>query len=381
MGDFSPTHDTDIHVEYMRQALDLARKGEGRTAPNPPVGAVIVSCGRVVGQGYHPRAGEPHAEVFALKAAGAQAHGADAYVTLEPCSHHGRTGPCCDALIAAGIRRVFVGICDPNPLVNGRGIKRLRAAGVEVVTGVFEDECRYLCAPFIKHVLCGRPLLTLKSAITLDGKTATSSGASQWITGTESRAHVHQVRDRVDAIMVGVGTVTADNPRLTTRLQEGVGQDAIRVVLDSTLRIDPGSALVQHDSSAPTLIFTTARAPQEKINTLNACPGVEVEVLEHDAGGKVSLEAVLDALGQRNIQHVLVEGGAELNQALLNQKLVDRIMLYMAPKILGGSDGYGIFSGAGPKDLAGAVALHNLRIQGLGQDILIEGEVDPCLPA
>jgi diaminohydroxyphosphoribosylaminopyrimidine deaminase/5-amino-6-(5-phosphoribosylamino)uracil reductase len=175
--------------------------------------------------------------------------------------------------------------------------------------------------------------------------------------------------------------VTADNPRLTTRLQDGGGRDATRVVLDSTLRIDPDSALVQHDSSAPTLIFTTARASQDKINILNACPGVEVEVLGHNSGGKVSLEAVLDALGQRNIQHVLVEGGAELNQALLNQRLVDRIMLYMAPKILGGSDGYGIFSGAGPKDLAEAVALQNLRIQRLGQDILIEGEVDPCLPA
>ena len=372
---------TDIHVEYMREALNLARVAEGRTSPNPPVGAVIVANGQIVGKGYHPKAGEPHAEVFALQEAGDKAWGADAFVTLEPCSHQGRTGPCCDALIAAGIRRVFVGICDPNPLVNGRGIKRLRAAGLDVITGVLEEECRYLCAPFIKHVLSARPLVILKSAITLDGKTATSTGASQWITGPESRAHVHQMRDRVDAIMVGIGTVNADNPRLTTRLEHQKGHDPVRVVLDSSLRIDLNAALIQHDSAAPTLIFTSSRAEQSKVAQLNACAGVEVIEVPHASDGRVELGAVLDALGQREIQSVLVEGGAALNQELLQHKLVDRVMFYIAPKLLGGSDGYGIFSGAGPQTLDAAQPLHNMRIQHIGTDILIEGEVHPCLPA
>lgn len=373
--------DTDIHVEYMRQALSLARRAEGRTSPNPPVGALIVSHGSIVGQGYHPKAGEPHAEVFALRAAGEKARGADAYVTLEPCSHHGRTGPCCDALIAAGIRRVFIGICDPNPLVNGRGIKRLRAAGIEVITGVLEAECCYVCAPFIKHVLSARPLVILKSGITLDGKTATSSGASQWITGPESRAHVHQVRNRVDAIMVGVGTVFADNPRLTTRLEQEKGRDPVRVVLDSTLRIDPAAALIQHHSSASTIIFSCREIDPVKMHQLNACANVEVLKVPSTPDGRVSLDAVLDTLGRRGIQSVMVEGGAELNQALLEQKLVDRVMLYIAPKLMGGNDGYSIFAGKGPQSLEGVQNLRIVHVKHLGEDILIEGEVQPCLPA
>jgi diaminohydroxyphosphoribosylaminopyrimidine deaminase/5-amino-6-(5-phosphoribosylamino)uracil reductase len=373
-------NETDIHVEYMRRALALARLAEGRTSPNPPVGALIVSCGDVVGRGFHPRAGEPHAEIFALRDAGEMARGADAYVTLEPCSHQGRTGPCCDALISAGIRRVFIGIADPNPLVNGRGIKRLRAAGVEVVCGVLEDECRYLCAPFIKHILSGHPLVILKSAMTLDGKTATSSGASQWITGPESRAHVHEMRNCVDAIMVGIGTVIADNPRLTTRLSDKEGHDPVRVILDSTLRISSDAALIRHDSAAPTLIFTGNNADPDKVAHLNACPGVEVLKVRYTSDARLALDDVLDCLGQRNIQSVLVEGGSVLNQQLLDKQLVDRVMLYVAPKLMGGSDGYGVFAGTGPLCLDGARKVHNLKVQSLGTDILIEGEVQ-CLPA
>ncbi|MFO7830611.1 MAG: bifunctional diaminohydroxyphosphoribosylaminopyrimidine deaminase/5-amino-6-(5-phosphoribosylamino)uracil reductase RibD [Desulfuromonadaceae bacterium] len=374
-------NETDIHVEYMRQALALARRAEGRTSPNPPVGCLIVAGGEIVGQGYHPKAGESHAEVFALHDAGERARGGDAYVTLEPCSHQGRTGPCCDALIAAGIRRVFIGICDPNPLVNGRGIKRMRASGVDVVSGVLEEECRYLCSPFIKHVLSGCPLVILKSAITLDGKTATSTGASQWISGPESRAHAHQIRNRVDAIMVGIGTVAADNPRLTTRLEHGDGRDPVRVVLDSFLRIDPQAAMLKLDSPVPTLIFTSSKADRAKEQLLNACAGVEVIRVSHISDGRLALDAILKNLGQRDIQSVLVEGGAELNQELLQNKLVDRVMLYVAPKLLGGSDGRGIFSGSGPHTLDAAQQLYNLKVQNIGTDILIEGEVHPCLPA
>ena len=359
----------------MRQALELARRAEGRTAPNPAVGAVIVANGHIVGRGYHPKAGEPHAEIFALRDAGSRACGADAYVTLEPCSHHGRTGPCCDALINAGIKRVFVGILDPNPLVNGRGIERMRAAGVQVVTGILEDEIRQLCAPFIKHVLTGQPLVILKSAVTLDGKTATSTGASRWITGAQSRAHVHQIRDRVGAIMVGVGTVLADNPRLTTRLEQGQGHDPVRIILDSNLRIDPAAAVVRHDSHAPTLIMTTECADRDKCSCLLNCPGVEVVTLPADAAGRVELKAVLDELGRRDIQSVMVEGGAQVNNALLTQGLVDRAMIYIAPKLLGGSDGYGIFSGRGPESLDQACELGQIRMERFGDDILLEGEV------
>lgn len=364
----------------MHLALELGRRGEGRTAPNPAVGAVIVADGKVVGRGYHPKAGEPHAEVFALREAGSKAQGADAYVTLEPCSHHGRTAPCCDALIAAGIRRIFLGICDPNPLVNGRGVKRLRAAGVEVVIGVLEAECRYLCAPFIKHVTTGHPLVILKSAITLDGKTATSSGSSQWITGSESRAHVHKVRDRVDAILVGIGTVQADNPRLTTRLDGKPGRDPVRVVLDSNLSIEPSAALVQHNSAALTLIITTANADPQKRSRLEASPLVEVVSVAHDEAGHVDLKAVLEELGSRQIQSVLVEGGARINQAFLQQNLVDRVMFYIAPKLLGGADGYGIFSGTGPEWLDAAQKVNVVNVCRIGEDILIEGEVCRCLP-
>ncbi|MDD2558925.1 MAG: bifunctional diaminohydroxyphosphoribosylaminopyrimidine deaminase/5-amino-6-(5-phosphoribosylamino)uracil reductase RibD [Desulfuromonas sp.] len=385
MNKTQPKH-TDLHAEhethvtYMRQALELARRGEGRTAPNPAVGAVIVADGKVVGRGYQPKAGEAHAEIFALREAGSSAQGADAYVTLEPCSHHGRTAPCCDALIAAGIRRVFVGLCDPNPLVDGRGVRRLRAAGVEVVTGILEAECRYLCAPFVKHVTTGRPLVVLKSAITLDGKTATSTGSSQWITGSESRAHVHQVRDHVDAILVGIGTVRADNPRLTTRLDEKPGHDPIRVVLDSNLSIEESAALVQHNSTALTLIMTTASADAHKRSKLEACPLVEVVNVAQDATGRIDLKAVLAELGRRQIQSVLVEGGAQVNQALLQQDLVDRVMFYIAPKLLGGSDGFGIFSGTGPEWLDAALNIDITNVRRFGVDILIEGEVCRCLP-
>ncbi len=371
----------EVHVAYMRQALEIGHRGEGRTSPNPAVGAIIVAEGEVVGRGYHPKAGDPHAEIFALREAGIRSNGADLYVTLEPCSHFGRTAPCCDAIIAAGIRCVFVGICDPNPLVNGRGVKRLRAAGVEVVTGILETECRYLCAPFIKHVNTGHPLVILKSAITLDGKTSTSTGSSQWITGEQSRAHVHQVRDRVDAILVGIGTVQADNPRLNTRLEKPQsGRDPIRVVLDSHLRIDPTAALVQHKSSALTLIMTTANANTHKRSTLEAHPLVEVVSVAQDEAGHVDLRAALDELGRRNIQSVLIEGGAKVNQALLQHGLVDRIMFYIAPKLLGGADGNGIFAGKGPEQLDSAHKVNIINVRCFGEDILIEGEVSRCLP-
>jgi diaminohydroxyphosphoribosylaminopyrimidine deaminase/5-amino-6-(5-phosphoribosylamino)uracil reductase len=364
--------------QYMRQALELARLAEGRTRPNPAVGAVVVAGGRVVGEGYHPEAGRPHAEIFALRAAGEAARGADLYVTLEPCSHHGRTGPCTEAIMAAGLRRVFVGTRDPNPLVAGRGIARLQAAGVEVVCGILEGECRRLIAPFAKHVTTGLPYVILKSAVTLDGKTATSTGDSQWITNAASRAHVHQLRDKVDAVVVGIGTVLKDNPRLTTRLADGGGRDALRVVIDSRLQIPADAALLHLDSPAGTLIATTGQASPARHSAI-ARENVEILTVA-EQGGRVDLTALLGELGRRGIQSLLLEGGAVLNQGFLEAGLVDRMMIFVAPKVLGGCDGKGIFSGRGAVSLAEAVHLRDIRTARFDDDILIEGEVMPCLP-
>lgn len=368
-----------VHKGYMQLALELARCAEGRTAPNPAVGAVIVKDGVIVGRGFHPKAGEPHAEVFALRDAGKLAYGADVYVTLEPCSHHGRTGPCCDALIAAGVARVFIGIQDPNPQVCGQGIDRLRAAGIVVCVGICSVECRCLIAPFIKWITRKQPFVILKAAMSLDGRIATSSGESQWITNEYSRHHVHELRDKVDAIMVGVGTVIRDNPRLTTRLAAG-GRDPLRIVVDSKLRTPVDAAIVNLSSAAKTIIFTTALADQQKISAIRNLPMVDVVSMPSYAE-KVDLSAVMQYLVQYEVQTVLVEGGAELNMALFNAKLIDRVMFYFAPKLFGGDDGKSIFVGRGIAHLADALQLTDVRTTCFADDVLIEGEVDTCLPA
>jgi diaminohydroxyphosphoribosylaminopyrimidine deaminase/5-amino-6-(5-phosphoribosylamino)uracil reductase len=363
-------------VEYMERALALARRAEGRTRPNPAVGAVVVAAGRVVGEGFHPAAGEPHAEIFALRQAGDLAWGADLYVTLEPCSHHGRTGPCAEAVIAAGVSRVWVGVEDPNPRVSGRGIARLRAAGIEVVVGVCEADCRRLIAPFARHVTSGLPHVTLKTAVTLDGKTATASGDSQWISGAASRLHVHRLRDRVDAILVGSGTVLRDDPRLTTRLAEG-GRNPLRVVVDGQLRIGE-RARVLDTAEAATLVATTSRAPVDKLERLRR-RGAEVTVLD-GLDGRVDLPGLLRLLGDRGVQSLLLEGGGGLNGVFLRQGLIDRMLVFVAPKVVGGNDGYGIFSGHGVSRLAEAPTLVDVRCTRFEDDMLIEGEVPRCLP-
>ncbi|SDE14750.1 diaminohydroxyphosphoribosylaminopyrimidine deaminase [Desulfuromonas thiophila] len=371
------TEMTDSPRRWMARALQLARRGEGRTAPNPPVGALLVRDGQLIGEGFHPRAGEPHAEIFALRQAGELARGADLYVTLEPCSHQGRTGPCCAAIIAAGVRRVFVGCADPNPQVNGRGLAWLRQAGLQVQCGILEAQARRLIAAFAKHQRSGRPLVILKTAATLDGRTATASGASQWITNAACREQVHRLRDRVDAILVGVGTVLRDDPRLTCRAP--AGRDPLRLVLDSRLRIPDSAALLSLDSPAPTLIATTALACPARRAALAGRSGVELLELPADASGGVSLPALLDELGRRGLLSLLVEGGARVNQAFLQQRLIDRLMLYLGAKLLGGGDGKGLFDGPGPLDLADALPVRDIRLRRFGDDLLLEGEL-ACSP-
>ncbi len=361
----------------MQRALDLGARAEGRTRPNPAVGALVVLAGEIIGEGYHPAAGQPHAEIFALKAAAERARGADLYVTLEPCSHQGRTGPCTEAIIAAGIARVFVGTQDPNPLVAGSGIRRLRAAGIEVEVGLCESDCRRLVAPFAKHITTGLPFVILKSAVTLDGQTATCTGDSQWISNSSSREQVHRLRNRVDAIMVGIGTVLSDDPRLTTRLPGG--RDPQRIVVDSHLRTPPEAALLNLDSSASTLIAHLADVADERRRRLVANGAELLEAAAAD--GHVDLHDLLRQLGRRGVQSILLEGGARLNAAFLRAGLVDRMMVFVAPKVIGGSGGYGIFAGQGVARLADAVELEEIRVSRFGDDVLIEGEVKRCLPA
>ncbi len=356
----------------MGRALELARRGEGRTRPNPPVGAVVVRDGAIVGEGFHPRAGEPHAEVFALREAGEAARGADLYVTLEPCCHHGRTGPCTEAVLAAGIARVFVGVLDPNPKVSGGGVAILRSAGVAVEAPVLETECRRLIAPFAKHITTGAPYVILKSAMTLDGRIASGAGDSRWISSEASRAHVHRLRDTVDAIMVGIGTVLQDDPRLTTRLPEG-GRDADRIVVDARLQIPEDAALLDLHSSAATVIATTSHAPAEKIERLRR-RGVQVLEFPIAKAGGVDLCALMQRLGALGYQSVLLEGGARLNGAALREGIVDRVQIFIAPLLLGGDDGPSLAAGTGMPTIAEAKRLKDVRVTRFGDDTLIEGD-------
>ncbi|MDH7479839.1 MAG: bifunctional diaminohydroxyphosphoribosylaminopyrimidine deaminase/5-amino-6-(5-phosphoribosylamino)uracil reductase RibD, partial [Syntrophomonadaceae bacterium] len=318
------------------------------------------------------QAGTPHAEVHALRQAGELARGATLYVNLEPCSHFGRTPPCCDAIIAAGISRVVTAMVDPNPLVAGRGLSRLADAGIAVECGIMEEPARELNEVFIKFITTGRPFVVMKSAISLDGKTATASGHSFWVTGEEARGQVHRLRNTYDAVMVGIGTVLADNPLLTTRLPAGEeGRDPIRVVVDSGLRLPPASRVINPDSSAPLLVATTSRAPSDRRREL-ARLGVEVLVLPEQSG-RVSLEHLMAALGERNITSVLLEGGATLNASALEAGLVDKLVVFIAPKLVGGSAAPGMIAGRGCSRMDQAWELKQPVLSQVGSDYMIVG--------
>lgn len=352
----------------MRRALALAVKATGRTSPNPLVGALVVKDGKVVGEGCHLCAGTPHAEVHALAAAGESARGATVYVTLEPCCHFGRTGPCADALIAAGVKKVVAAMTDPNPKVCGHGLERLKAAGVEVVEGVLACEAARQNEAFIKWVSTGMPFGIMKTAMTLDGKIATRSGRSKWITGPPARERVHRLRDACDAILVGVGTVLADDPELTARLPEGGGKNPLRIVADSLART-PATAKVARDGLAPTIIAATAEAPPGQVAALEAA-GAEVLILPRAATG-VDLRALWRTLGERKITSVLVEGGAAINAAALAANVIDKVYAFVAPTVFGGTAAPGPVGGEGADEVAAAVVLEDMSAEPVGEDILI----------
>lgn len=353
-------------ARFMRLALRAGRSGLGRTSPNPPVGAVVVKNGAIVGSGFHARAGLPHAEVGALHEAGRRARGATLYVTLEPCNHHGRTPPCSEAVLAAGIRRVVIGTTDPNPKVAGKGAERLRAAGLDVETGVLQRECDELIAFFRKHVATGVPFVTLKLAASLDGRIATANGDSQWITGPASRRHVHLLRDQHDAVLVGAETAILDDPELTCRRRGG--RNPRRVVVDGRLRLPPTAKLVATAGEVPTLVFTARGADAARVAALRSA-GVEVVVLPA-RNGMLRWKRILAELGRRDVSSVLVEGGGQVAAALLRERQVDRLNLFLAPMLIGG-DGRPVLGPLGVARLRDALALGNLEVRRFSGDLFL----------
>jgi diaminohydroxyphosphoribosylaminopyrimidine deaminase/5-amino-6-(5-phosphoribosylamino)uracil reductase len=352
---------------WMRRALDLAERGRGYVEPNPLVGAVLVRDNQIVGEGWHQRFGEAHAEINALTATGDAAQGATLYVTLEPCCHHGKTPPCTDALLRCGIARVVAAMLDPFPAVSGQGIARLRAAGIEVIVGTCESESRRLNAPYIKLTTTGRPYVHAKWVMTLDGKIATRTGDSKWISNEASRHRTHELRGRMDAVLVGIGTVLADDPLLTARPPGP--RTPTRIVLDSQGRTPLSSQLVGTAQETPTLIVTAEPVPAELRST--KC---EVLVLPK-AHGRVALPALLDELGRRRMTNILVEGGSEVLGAFLDARAIDEVHVAVAPRLAGGATAKSPVGGHGIERIADALSLTYVSVETLDGDVLIHGKL------
>lgn len=354
---------------FMALACKLAARGRGRTQPNPMVGAVLVREGRAFSEGYHKSPGTPHAEVVAIEGAREDVAGATLYVNLEPCAHYGRTPPCVDLIIAKRIGRVVVGTKDTNPLVNGKSIEALRRSGVRVTCGVLEEECRRLNETFFKYVETKRPFVTLKAALTLDGKIASRTGRSQWISSPASRKKAHRLRSIVDAVLVGVGTVLQDDPQLTVRGIRGA-RNPCRVVMDSRLR-SPMSARIL-EPEAETVVATTERAPVRKIRELER-RDIRVEVFRPDRSGRVPVGPLLRSLAKQGRQHVLVEGGAGIYSSLLEAGEVDKLLLFIAPLLIGGRDAPSLFDGRGFESPQAGLPVRDLRWRRSDRDLMLEG--------
>lgn len=358
--------------QYMRRALELARKGEGHVNPNPMVGAVVVKDGEIIGEGYHEKYGELHAERNALKNCGKSPKGADIYVTLEPCCHYGKTPPCTEAIIESGIKRVVVGSLDANPLVAGKGIRILREAGIEVIEGVLQKECEELNKIFFHFIKTGMPYVTMKYAMTLDGKIATHTGASKWITGEAARKKVHEDRGRFMAIMAGVGTVLADDPLLTCRV-EGK-KSPIRIICDTHLRTPVDTQIVQTAGEVRTIFAVSEKVADEKKREYRKAGCEFIELPEKSE--RIDLKHLMQRLGEMKIDSVLLEGGGTLNDTALKSGIVNAVQAYIAPKIFGGSEAKTPVEGMGVALPEEAFRLTNTKISYWGEDILLEGEID-----
>ena len=358
---------------FMKQALELAARGRGFTSPNPMVGAVVVKDGKVVGKGYHHAVGEPHAEVNAIHDAGADARNATIYVTLEPCNHTGRTPPCTQKILSAGITRVVVAMADPNPDVKGGGNAFLKQKGLEVVSGVCEAEARQLNEVFVKFIRTRRPFVVLKCAATLDGQIATRTGDSKWVTAERARQRVHVVRHAMDAILVGAGTVIHDDPSLTTRLGNENDRDPHRVILDTRLSIPDNAKILRLESNSDTVIVCGNSVAADQKSGIEK-KGVRV-IATAEENGRVDLRALMRKLGEMGVTSLLVEGGSQVSASMVTAGVVDKVYFFYAPKILGGDDGVPICGGPGPRMMDESVKVHRVSVRRFDDDVMIEGYI------
>jgi diaminohydroxyphosphoribosylaminopyrimidine deaminase/5-amino-6-(5-phosphoribosylamino)uracil reductase len=358
----------DNGLLFMTRAIELAHRGKGRTSPNPAVGAVIVKSGKVIGEGWHKKAGAPHAEIAALQSCGTSPKGATLYVTLEPCNHNGKTPPCVPAIVKAGIKRVVIGVKDPSVKPGIKGIPALKRAGVEVAMSPLAVECGRLIEDFVKHSSTGLPFVTLKTAMTLDGKISTRVGDSRWISSGESRRLVHLLRNEHDAVMVGSDTVIHDDPSLTVRHGKS-RRNPLRIIVDGTLRISMNSVVVATASKIPTIIITTSKAPTKKIDALTDA-GVDV-ITATERRSHIALGWLMEELGRRGVMSVLLESGGRLAAAMLDECLIDRVMIFIAPKIIGGPKC--VLPSHGVAQMAEALPLTDPVITRVGPDILVDG--------
>jgi len=367
----------DMHEKFMMKAMELAKGGIGRTNPNPLVGAVVVKDGEIVAEGFHEMLGCAHAEAAAIKNAKRDIRGGTMYVNLEPCSHYGRTPPCANAIVQAGITEVVVAMEDPNPKVSGRGIGILRDAGINVITGVLENEAKKLNEIFIKYITKKRPFVIMKTAMTLDGKIAAETGDSKWITGEKSRRHVHLIRNRVAGIMVGINTVLKDDPSLTTRLEGQEGMDSVRIIVDSSGRLPQEAKVLNVQSEKGVILATTSKLPKDKEELLleKGVTIIKADASDNDTTTGVNLIKLMEELYKMEIDSVLLEGGGTLNASALKYGIVDKIMSFISPKIIGGAGAPTPVEGKGVKFMKDAILLKDVSIERFDEDIFIEGYV------
>jgi diaminohydroxyphosphoribosylaminopyrimidine deaminase/5-amino-6-(5-phosphoribosylamino)uracil reductase len=358
--------------KFMQRALALAARGKGRTSPNPMVGAVLVKGNRIIAEGYHRKAGTPHAEVITLKKAGAKAQGATLYVTFEPCCHtEKKTPPCTKSIITAGVKKVVIAMVDPNPEVSGRGIRELKAAGIKTEVGIMEGEAQKLNEAFTKFITKRMPFVILKIAQSLDGKIATAQGESRWITGKKAREHVHKLRNKIDALLVGIGTVQKDNPSLTCRIPGG--RNPYRIIVDSSLQISLNAKVLRFNDGK-TIIATTKSANKGKIRSIIS-KGNTVLVTSERAG-KVDLKQLMQKLGKLDITSIMIEGGSSINASALSSGIVDKVMFFTSPIIIGGIDAVSSIGGKSLSSLKKAVRIKNIQVSSIGDDILVEGYIN-----